>query len=106
MIIQYARNEDGTPNGALVAEKIDEEGTVLVGWSGYNLSGEPKPFTKEEAIRIAKNRIEKGFSGCTVPRRMRPMLDPFVDRCRRYFKTDCVLVVGYTYELKDFELEQ
>jgi len=100
-VIAYARNEDGTPTGCLVGRKVDEEGTVLVGWSGYNLSGEPKPFSKTEALRIARDRIAKGTSGKVVPRRMRPMLPWFQERCSQFFHSDCVIVVGSTTEARD-----
>ena len=103
MLIKYERNEDGTPTGVFVAEKVDAEGTVLVGWAGYNLSGEPQPFTKEEGIRIARARIAKGYSGSVVPRRMRPLIPHFEDRCRRFFKSECVILLGGTTEARDVQ---
>jgi len=97
-LVAYARTENGVPTGALVAQK-DDENTVLIGWSGYK-DDDPRPFTKEEALRIARDRIVKGTNK-TVPRRMRPMLPDFEDRCRAYFRTDCVIVVGNTVEERD-----
>lgn len=98
MIVQYARNEDRTPFGVLVAEKCSEGDTVLIGWSKCRT---PDKFNKERALQIARDRINLGASGCIVPRNMRDMLPSFEDRCRRYFKTGCVIVVGGTEESKD-----
>jgi len=98
MICKYSRNADGNPDGVLVAEKVDAEGTVLIGWSAYNLSGEDRSFTKDLAVKIARQRIVKGNSSGTIPRRMRPMLPYFMNRCRRYFKTDCIILVGSQVE--------
>lgn len=96
MIIQYARDENRVPNGVLVAEKIDEKGTVLVGWSACRAEDK---FNKETALKIARGRIDLGCSGATVPRNMRAMIPSFEDRCRRYFKTDCVILIGGTEEV-------
>ena len=96
MIIQYARNENRVPSGVLVAEKVVGESTVLVGWSACRA---PDKFDKDTALKIARGRIALGASGATVPRNMRPMLPSFEDRCRRYFKTGCVIVVGGTEEV-------
>jgi len=95
MIVQYSRDEKGSPDGVLVAEKA-EENTVLIGWSACQ---KPDHFNKARALQIATGRIKLGASGGVVPRRMRDMIAPFTDRCRRYFKTDCVILVGSSDEI-------
>lgn len=92
MIVQYSRDENGNPDGVLVAKKVDNKGTVLVGWSACHKADKFK--SKEFAKKIAKNRIKLGASGCTIPMRMKPMIKPFMDRCERYFKTDAIVLVG------------
>lgn len=90
-LITYARNEDGDPTGVLVAQKVDDAGTVRVGWSACHRTDKNKG--KRFALAIARKRIKTG-SVEKIPYRMQDMIEPFEDRCRKYFKTDCIITCG------------
>lgn len=92
MLVQYARNKKGEPTAVLVAEKIESDGPVLIGWAGCDPHDR---FDKRRGLEIARGRIDIGDSGYCIPYRLRRMIPDFEDRCRRYFKTTDIFVAGY-----------
>jgi len=94
-LIVYSRNKNGNPNGCLVAEKISDD-LVRIGWSAYNLKDEDRDFSKENALRIARGRLDIS-SGKQIPMRMHPLVSKFIGRCKKYFKVDEIQVAGRFY---------
>lgn len=102
-LMQYLRKRrDGkqVKSGVLVARKIvsSKHKKVLVGWSKCKISGlRADKFDPKLGYDIANSRIETHLSEEREDRKVPPSIqaavDEFVDRCKRYFKTDKVKVV-------------
>jgi len=95
-IIEYVRDANRNPNGCFVANKFDDD-KVIIGWSAYNSTDEDRPFTKDDALAIARGRVQSG-SGHSLPFRLRNWWPSFEARCCKYFKVsnDDIFVSGHT----------
>jgi hypothetical protein len=77
-IFEYIRNRNGQPIGLVLAQN---EG---IGWSALN----PRDrFDKELALRIARGRIQNGYSE-EPPRHVQAKMTLFSKRAERYFKKE------------------
>lgn len=93
----------GSPKGTLVGFKT-EDGNVRIGWSMYN-SEEEIPFSKkigkELAIEKSKENIffykNHYHTKCskTIPYFISKEIPSFIDRCKRFFKTDVISNLHY-----------
>lgn len=93
MIKQYIytkRNGSNRKTGVLIGIK-DESGDIVIGWSWC---AKDDIFNKELGDNIAYHRAIFGTNKC-VPYKLVPHLQPFADRCMRYFKTDCVVCFAH-----------
>lgn len=88
-IIQYVRDVNGDPDAVLVARKNDKE-VIQISWSAVR---PPDRFSKHLALHIARNRFESGTSA-KIPMRIRPLIPDFRNRCRKYFRTFDVSIIG------------
>ena len=78
--------------GCLAASKVD--GEVRVGFSFCRKSAElSDSFDRDRARSIAYGRILANRCGSTIPRSFEPNVDAFIDRCKRYYKTDAINVI-------------
>lgn len=76
-LIQYVRDKDGNPIGAVVAV-----GKNQVGWSRKH---KLDPWNRDKALMIARNRAVVGFR-TEIPHDVRPVFENVSDRSVRYYK--------------------
>lgn len=76
-LIEYVRDRDGAPVGAVVAL-----GKGQVGWSRKHRLDN---WDREKALMIARNRAVVG-SGKQVPHDVKLTLEKMTERANRYFK--------------------
>lgn len=76
-LIQYVRDKNNNPVGAVVAV-----GKLQVGWSRKHKSDR---WNREKALMIARNRAVVG-SSVEVPRDVEPIMDNMFERSKRYFQ--------------------
>ncbi len=85
-IRQYIRDSKGIRNGVLVARKNGD--VVRVAWSACNKRDK---FEVKTGLRIAYDRLFKG-TNANIPYRVNFLIvRSFMDRCKRYFKTENVV---------------
>ena len=112
-IMQFHRDKNRNRRGVLVAEKIDD--SIIIGWSMCKTKVETfdfetntmcktavDTFDKDKGIAIAQGRIQKRHSD-PLPHSMTSITKEFVNRAKRYFKTDEVTVLGVQV-IKKFSL--
>lgn len=76
-LIQYVRDRNGQPIGAVVAV-----GKNQVGWSKLHKLDR---WDREKALMIARNRAVVGFN-TDVPTDVQPIYERMLDRSMRYYK--------------------
>jgi len=76
-LIQYVRDNNGTPIGAVVAV-----GKNQVGWSRLHKLDK---WDREKALMIARNRAVAGFNS-TMPHDVVYIYDNMIERSKKYFK--------------------
>ena len=76
-LIQYVRDRNGQPIGAVVAV-----GKNQVGWSKLHKLDN---WDREKALMIARNRAVVGFN-TEIPTEVFPVFAKMVDRSVRYYK--------------------
>lgn len=93
MIFEYVRRNISKRNmkvGILVAQKF-EDGQVAISWSKCHTGKDQ--FDNLIAMSIAEYRFNHGCTA-VVPRSMEKDIERFIDRSKRYFKTDNIVVLG------------
>ena len=102
-IIQYIRNRHGKPIGVLMGVRRDtlsrkESSEYSIGWS---LCNKKDKFDKEVALDMAWNRAWKRSSldQRALPEKVNDQIQPFIKRCRKYFK-NCDLAFSKKYTPK------
>lgn len=90
-LITYVRNDHGDPTAVLVAQKVDSNGTIRIGWSACHK--EDKNNGKKFFLNIARHRLLTGTNKI-IPYRIQKVMPTFKDRCRKYFRSDCIIAVG------------
>lgn len=86
-ILTYIKDRKDQRVGCFLALK-DDEGLVGIGWS---LCNHKDRFDRDRALDIAEGRAYAAIRRPSpIPHSMRPHLDDFVSRARKYFKTEDV----------------
>ena len=98
ILIEYVTNWKGDRIGVLMAapERSDNTCTICIGWSLVR-SDSDDLFNKKVALDIATGRIElSSYHKVTIPFEIveSGMLDNFVMRCMKYYRSNKVEVFG------------
>lgn len=84
-IFQYIRGSRRRKIGLLVAKK-NEKGAVVIGWSLCRSNMDR--WDRDEAFRLAENRIEGVEPLIPVPCTVAKDLTKFMERCQSYFRAE------------------
>lgn len=85
-ILQYVRKGRGRKCGLLYAEKLNDQGEVVIGWS---LCSKEDKFTPTRALQIASHRAQKKEDLKKIPLSIQKRdLPAFIARVQRYFGKD------------------
>lgn len=103
-IIRYL-HKNNRRNGLLMAKKIEELGVlnktleigVFIGWSVCHTPEDL--FDKKEALRLAEERIRKHLRKRVIPNKIHRDIQFFVERAKKYFKTDKIFIASSLYEV-------
>ena len=87
MITEYVRksSKDRTKVGALAAYKTPD-GQISIGFSRWNERLDD--YDPKLGMKVAKDRAQKDRACSDIPRSLKKHIKPFVNRAKRYFKTE------------------
>lgn len=95
-IIQYVRDENNQRIGLLLAAIDRDTNQIRIGWS-LTRNGSDDVFSKDRAYTIASGRVELAhIHKVTIPFYLAEtgLLENFVLRCMKYYKSNNVAVFG------------
>jgi len=82
-LITYNRDDNGVPNGVLVAVKVDNVAYNI----GFAQCRAGDRFSKKFGLKIAIERaLKRNISENDLPFKLRSLLPSFLKRCRRYYQ--------------------
>lgn len=88
-IVQHVRNQSRQKVGTFIA--VLAAGKIVIGWSKCNRKDRFDPVTGK---KLAMLRIWKGRTSAKIPNGVREHIERFVQRAKRYFKTNDIVVTG------------
>lgn len=97
---RYKGTGGGNPIGSVVAIFDTEKNSARVGWSlCHDLDMCKEGFNPRRAVEIALGRAKIG-SSTEVPKSIKKKVMSFVNRVKKYYKTETVIVAGAVIETK------
>lgn len=92
-LMTFVRSRNNQPRGVIVAGFDEVSGCVRMGWSYTNLKAGDR-FNKKLGVKIAADRIYSEPRNKKIPHEVMRRAGYFAENCRRFFKTDNILVAG------------